>query len=125
MDHCPIFFLGNVHIDLLVFLEIFHGNEGVNMVLYLMFSLHFANPYHQSYFLETMAPSIHCDSFSYLNNLTFFISTLLVEQVSCTNLKHFIESPSSSSPLNLGIAISSNLGSNQTPQITTLISYKL
>jgi len=85
----------------------------------------FCKPISSVLFLETMAPSIHCASFSYLNNLTFFISNLLVELFSCTNLKIFIESPSSSSPLNLGIVISSNLGSNQTPQITTLISYKL
>jgi len=40
IDDYSIFFLDNVDIDLLVFLEIFLDNEGVNMVSHLMVSLH-------------------------------------------------------------------------------------
>jgi hypothetical protein len=45
-----IFFLDNVDIDILVFLEIFPGNEGVDMVSHLMVSLHSAHLFHLSYF---------------------------------------------------------------------------
>jgi hypothetical protein len=45
-----IFFLGNVDVDLLVFLENFLGNEGVDMVSHVMVFLHFAHPCHPSSF---------------------------------------------------------------------------
>jgi len=42
--------LDNVDIDLIVFLEIFIGNEGVNMVSHLMVFLHPVHPFHLSFF---------------------------------------------------------------------------
>jgi hypothetical protein len=50
IDKYSIFFLNNVDIDLLVFLEIFPGNEGVNMVSHLTVFLHSSHAFHLSYF---------------------------------------------------------------------------
>jgi hypothetical protein len=51
-----IFFLDNVDIDLLVFLEIFPNNEGVNMLSHLTIFLHFAHPFHISSFHRQWNP---------------------------------------------------------------------
>jgi hypothetical protein len=45
IDEDYIFFLYNSNIDLLVFLEIFLGNEGVDMVSHLMVFLYFAHTF--------------------------------------------------------------------------------
>jgi hypothetical protein len=46
IDDYSIFFLDNVDIYLLVFLEIFPDNEGVDMVSHLTVFLHSAHPFH-------------------------------------------------------------------------------
>jgi hypothetical protein len=45
-----ILFLDNVNIDLVVILDIFSGNEGVDMVSHFMVFLHSAHAFHISYF---------------------------------------------------------------------------
>jgi hypothetical protein len=45
-----IFLLGNVDVNLRIFLGNFFGNEGVDMASALMVFLHYAHPYHQSFF---------------------------------------------------------------------------
>jgi hypothetical protein len=46
IDKYSMLFFGNPDIDLLVFLEIFPGNEGFNMVSHLMIFLHSAHAFH-------------------------------------------------------------------------------
>jgi hypothetical protein len=46
IDEYYVFFLGNADIDLLVFLEIFFGNEGVDIASHLIVFLHSTQPYH-------------------------------------------------------------------------------
>jgi ABC-type anion transport system duplicated permease subunit len=48
IDKYSIFFLDNVDIDLLVFLEIFQGNEGVEMASHFMVFLHYEHAFHLS-----------------------------------------------------------------------------
>jgi hypothetical protein len=50
IDNYSIFFLDNVDINLFVFLEIFLGNEGVDMVSHLTVFLHSAHAFHLSSF---------------------------------------------------------------------------
>jgi hypothetical protein len=50
IDKYSIFFIDNVDIDLLVFLEIFLDNEGVNMVSHLTIFLHSTHGFHISFF---------------------------------------------------------------------------
>jgi hypothetical protein len=56
IDDYSIFFLDNVDIDILVFLEIFPDNEGVDMVRHLMVFLHSAHPFHLSFFQRQWNP---------------------------------------------------------------------
>jgi hypothetical protein len=51
-----IFFLDNVNIDLLFFLEIFIGNEGVNMVSHLTVFLHSTHAFQLSSFQRQLHP---------------------------------------------------------------------
>jgi hypothetical protein len=46
IDEYSIFFLDNVDIDLLFFLEIFPSNDDVNMVSHLIVFLHSAHAFH-------------------------------------------------------------------------------
>jgi hypothetical protein len=56
IDEYSIFFLNNVDNDLLVFLEIFLDNEGVDMVSHFTVFLHFAHPFHLSSFRRQRHP---------------------------------------------------------------------
>jgi hypothetical protein len=56
IDNYSIFFVDNVDIHLLVFLEIFPNNEGVNMVSHLMVFLHSTYPLHLSTFQRQWHP---------------------------------------------------------------------
>jgi hypothetical protein len=49
IDNYSIFFLDNVDIDLLVFLEFFRRNEGVDMVSHLTVFIHSAHALHISF----------------------------------------------------------------------------
>jgi hypothetical protein len=51
-----IFFLDNDDIDVLVFLEIFPNNEGVDMVSHFTHFLHSAHPFHLSSFHRQSHP---------------------------------------------------------------------
>jgi len=50
INEYSIFFIDDVDIDILFFLEIFLSNEGIDMVSLLMVFLHFAHPFHLSSF---------------------------------------------------------------------------
>jgi hypothetical protein len=56
IDKYSIFFLHNVDIVLLVFLEMLLGNEGVNMVSHLMAFLHSAHAFHLFSFQRQLNP---------------------------------------------------------------------
>jgi hypothetical protein len=63
-----IFFLGNVDVDLLVFLKTILGNEGIDMVSPLMVFLCSSHPYHWSCFSRQWHPPSFVLSF----NTTYF-----------------------------------------------------
>jgi hypothetical protein len=56
IDKYSILFLNNVDIILLVFLEMFLGNEGVDTVSHLMIFLHSSHAFHISFFQRQWHP---------------------------------------------------------------------
>jgi hypothetical protein len=56
IENYVIFFLHDVDIVLLFLLEMFLGNEGVNIVSHLTFFLHSSHEFHLSYFQRQWNP---------------------------------------------------------------------